>query len=361
MNIENSLPPSPEPTPSPFPTGGRRWILLLAATLTYGVANYLSGMKYLPGCSFAELRPQVCLPMFMGLYFGPVFGFISGALGDGLGYVIAGKHPLPLWYWSLANGLMGLIPGLAGCLGVRTVKTLRDMQVIYLLLLLASSLPFAFSSFMEFALGHLALDAAFLILFLPIFVTDALFAIMLMPLFMLAARLLLVAIPTAIFLMTTYLTSLVVFGTFVVSMGTIWGRDALSALAPKDLYTIGVLSLLVILVGFWIAGFFVRRITQPLLALAQAADEAAHERYDGAGRIDVLQRRPDELGRLATAFSLMLSAVRARETSLKEEVRQLHIEIDHARQSREVARITGSDYFKNLKNRANELRLKDAP
>ncbi len=361
MNTENCLPPLLEKHAPLFSAGQRRWLALVAATLAYGVANYLSGMNYLPGCSFAELRPQVCLPMFMGLYFGPLFGFVSGALGDSLGYVAAGTNPLPLWHWSLANGLMGLIPGLAASFGVRTVKTLRDMQAVYLLLILAASLPFAFSSFMEYVLGHHTMSGAWIILFLPIFVTDALFAIMIMPLLMLAARLLIVAIPTAIFLLTTYLTSLVVLGTFAVSLGTIWGRSALTAMASRDLYTIGVLSLLVILMGFWLAGIFVRRITHPLAVLAQAADEASHERYDGADQLGELQRRPDELGRLATAFSLMLSAVRARETRLKEEVRQLHIEIDHARQSREVARITGSDYFKNLKNKANELRLKDGP
>ena len=73
--------------------------------------------------------------------------------------------------------------------------------------------------------------------FLPVFVTDALFAIIFMPLFMLMARLLVVTIPTAFFLMTTYLTSLVVLGTFAVSMGTIWDRNALTAMAARDFST----------------------------------------------------------------------------------------------------------------------------
>jgi len=48
--------------------------------------------------------------------------------------------------------------------------------------------------------------------------------------------------------------------------------------------------------------------------------------------------------------------VRAREERLKEEVRELRIEIDEARQTRKVAEITGTDHFKDLRARAGELR-----
>ena len=69
----------------------KRRITLLAAVVLYAVANYLSGKKYLPGCSFAELRPQICLPIFMGLYFGPVYGF-TAAFAFSLLQVIQGAY-----------------------------------------------------------------------------------------------------------------------------------------------------------------------------------------------------------------------------------------------------------------------------
>lgn len=66
--------------------------------------------------------------------------------------------------------------------------------------------------------------------------------------------------------------------------------------------------------------------------------------------------RDDALGTLARVFSRMAEEVRAREEALRAEVRELRIEIDEARQSRKVAEITGSDYFRDLRARAGELR-----
>ena len=67
-------------------------------------------------------------------------------------------------------------------------------------------------------------------------------------------------------------------------------------------------------------------------------------------------RRDDALGTLARVFSRMAEEVRAREDALRAEVRELRIEIDEARQSRKVAEITSSDYFRDLRARAGQLR-----
>ena len=66
--------------------------------------------------------------------------------------------------------------------------------------------------------------------------------------------------------------------------------------------------------------------------------------------------RQDALGGLARTFARMADEVRAREARLRAEVRELRIEIDAARESTKVAEITGSDYFKDLRARAAELR-----
>jgi two-component system cell cycle response regulator len=66
--------------------------------------------------------------------------------------------------------------------------------------------------------------------------------------------------------------------------------------------------------------------------------------------------RDDALGGLARTFARMADEVRAREARLKAKVRELRIEIDATRQSAKVAEITGSDYFKDLRARAGELR-----
>ncbi len=72
--------------------------------------------------------------------------------------------------------------------------------------------------------------------------------------------------------------------------------------------------------------------------------------------LDSVAARDDALGGLARTFARMADEVRAREARLRAEVRELRIEIDAGRESTKVAEITGSDYFKDLRSRAAELR-----
>jgi hypothetical protein len=53
----------------------------------------------------------------------------------------------------------------------------------------------------------------------------------------------------------------------------------------------------------------------------------------------------------------MATEVRAREQRLKQEVRELRIEIDEVRAARQVAEITETKYFQDLQRKASELRL----
>ena len=59
---------------------------------------------------------------------------------------------------------------------------------------------------------------------------------------------------------------------------------------------------------------------------------------------------------LARRFESMAREVLAREARLREQVRELRIEIDHARQARQVAEITETDFFRDLSGRAADLR-----
>jgi DNA-binding response OmpR family regulator len=66
--------------------------------------------------------------------------------------------------------------------------------------------------------------------------------------------------------------------------------------------------------------------------------------------------RADELGQLARVFQEMTREIQARERRLKEQVQQLRVEVDQARRARQVAEITQTDYFQNLKQQARALR-----
>src|SRR3954449_242501 len=66
----------------------------------------------IPG-STVSVRPAFALVPFFGYAFGPVVGFFVGLVGNAIGDQISGWGALTSWNWSLANGLVGLIAGLA--------------------------------------------------------------------------------------------------------------------------------------------------------------------------------------------------------------------------------------------------------
>jgi hypothetical protein len=77
--------------------------------------------------------------------------------------------------------------------------------------------------------------------------------------------------------------------------------------------------------------------------------------YDAAS-VSSVAARSDALGNLARVFQRMANEVRAREEKLKQQVHDLRIEIDAARQAKQVSEITDSDYFKSLRGQAASLR-----
>ena len=72
--------------------------------------------------------------------------------------------------------------------------------------------------------------------------------------------------------------------------------------------------------------------------------------------LDEVAARTDELGQLARVFQRMVGEVYNREQRLKQEVSELRIEIDEVKKARQVAEITETQYFQDLKNKAFQLR-----
>jgi HAMP domain-containing protein len=100
-----------------------------------------------------------------------------------------------------------------------------------------------------------------------------------------------------------------------------------------------------------------RRITRPLLQLTAASRKLEHGELDTA-TLEQLKRRfiHDEVSQLTRVFSKMADQVQLREQTLKQELRELHIQIDEQKKSQQVAEIVESEYFKNLRIQAASLR-----
>jgi two-component system, cell cycle response regulator len=89
--------------------------------------------------------------------------------------------------------------------------------------------------------------------------------------------------------------------------------------------------------------------------VAAAADVEAG-RFESR-QLDGVVGRDDALGQLARVFQRMAAEVLSREQRLRQEVRQLRIEIDDVRAARQVAEITQTEYFQDLQAKAAKLRL----
>ena len=83
----------------------------------------------IPG-STVSVRPAFALVPFFGYAFGPIVGFFAGTVGNAIGDQISGWGALTSWNWSLANGLVGLIAGLAPLYLARWVSgNIRDRAI----------------------------------------------------------------------------------------------------------------------------------------------------------------------------------------------------------------------------------------
>jgi len=90
--------------------GTREVVFAAIGAALYAVLAYATNMLQLPGAGNVAIRPAVVIPMFFGIAFGPIVGLITGLVGNVLSDLLSGWG---FWFWwSLGNGLMGLIPGL---------------------------------------------------------------------------------------------------------------------------------------------------------------------------------------------------------------------------------------------------------
>jgi energy-coupling factor transport system substrate-specific component len=83
----------------------------------------------IPGTT-VSIRPAFAIVPFFGYAFGPIVGFFTGLVGNGIGDQLSGWGALTSWNWSIANGLVGLLAGLAPLYLSRWVNgSLRDRAI----------------------------------------------------------------------------------------------------------------------------------------------------------------------------------------------------------------------------------------
>ena len=93
--------------------GTREVVWMAIGAALYAIFSFVfNGTIFVvPSLSQVALRPAIAIPMFFGYAFGPVVGFFSGAIGNIFGDALTGFGLSP--QWSIGNGLVGFIAGMA--------------------------------------------------------------------------------------------------------------------------------------------------------------------------------------------------------------------------------------------------------
>lgn len=149
----------------------------------YGVLSWASNALALPAAGNIALRPAVAIPMFFGVAFGPVVGFIAGAVGNVLGDFMSGWGFW--WHWDLGNGLMGLIPGLM----VASVVSFKDRGTIIKAVIysvIGAAVGILVPSLLEIPLSGIDMATAIGGYWLPAALSNAINGAILVPILMIA-------------------------------------------------------------------------------------------------------------------------------------------------------------------------------
>jgi len=149
----------------------------------YGVLSFATNYFALPAAGNIALRPAVAIPMFFGVAFGPIVGFIAGAVGNILGDFMSGWGFW--WHWDLGNGLMGLIPGLM----YGTFSSFKDRgtlvkAVIYSIV--GAAVGILVPSLLEIPLSGIDFNTAVVGYWLPAALSNAINGAILVPILMVA-------------------------------------------------------------------------------------------------------------------------------------------------------------------------------
>jgi HAMP domain-containing protein len=139
-------------------------------------------------------------------------------------------------------------------------------------------------------------------------------------------------------------------GALVISLDANWVTENLKRVSNILLSVFALIYALVALLVWAIT----RNATSQLTELKAAASRVADGNYTPISLKP--QSLGDEVSTLAELFNIMLDKVRGREETLKQEVVELKIQIDMEKRSKDVKEIVDTEFFKELKERAANVR-----
>lgn len=163
--------------------GTREVVYSAIGAALYGVLSYATNILALPAAGNVSLRPAVAIPMFFGIAFGPIVGFLSGFVGNLLGDALTGWGFY--WNWCVGNGLMGLVPGLITN-SITSFKAQSSLIKGAIYSVLGAAVGMGFAAVTEKYISGLDWNTAIVGYFVPAFLSDAINGAILVPILMVA-------------------------------------------------------------------------------------------------------------------------------------------------------------------------------
>jgi len=163
--------------------GTRQVVFAAIGAALYGVLSFVFNFLQLPASGNVAFRPAIVIPLFFGVAFGPIVGFITGMLGNIIGDLLSG-YGFWIW-WDLGNGLIGLVAGL--CAGMMVdYKSVKDIIIAEVFVVLGCAVGMFVASASEMWVSGLDFATAMATNFVPAFVTNVINGLVLTPLLMIA-------------------------------------------------------------------------------------------------------------------------------------------------------------------------------
>ena len=162
---------------NPWLVGTRQVVYMAIGAALYGLFSWATAGLRIPGPFNSSIRPGVAIPLFFGGAFGPVVGFFTGFVGNIIGDLLSGYGFS--FNWSVGNGLMGLVAGLAVYV-TRQLNSPRDIAKAVGFALLGIVVGIGFASFTDIWFYSIAPDAVWGE-FYPVAITNAIAAVVLIP------------------------------------------------------------------------------------------------------------------------------------------------------------------------------------
>jgi energy-coupling factor transport system substrate-specific component len=340
----------------------RNLVIVITGALLYGLLNKLMSGLLLPGAEFITIRPQLIIPVVISLLLGPFAGGFIGLFGNLFGDMLSG-YGLQFWPWSIANFLIGFVPGIVRWMGVSNIKRVNEFALVLLFIFLGNMLGL-FEGFVVYALFNgQPFGVVINTFYLPALISNFYLLMLLMPPSLALAKFLTMNIETRSMFFVLLFSMIIVTLLSVVFMVVEYrlvanlpdSKTVLPSMVAALFRWIGVMLILIVAAAGVVGFYFSRKYMHPINQLAEVSDKLKEGNWNETDTIEKLKAGND-MQNLIGIFNDMAHEIQIREKRMKNTIRELELKIDREKEDRMVSEITETDFFKQLEIKSAELR-----